>query len=93
MCTISDICILINHHRQAAIVRGAALGGLQDIQPSSRRARMHYGIDVTESFDPVIHQNRDRYTDDWDGSDRADHQVLWELPKVITAEEQSAVRC
>ncbi|CZT22028.1 related to hsp70 protein [Ramularia collo-cygni] len=80
-CKGVDVKLICPEHPQAAIVRGAALGGLQDIQPTSRRARMHYGIAVSQPFDPVIHQVRDSFADKWDGSPRAGSQIKWSLNK------------
>lgn len=75
-----------NNDRQSAIVRGAALSGLIEVQPTSRKSRMHYGWAAGQHWDPVRHQVRDYYESAWDGSPHARGNMLWELAKVIIRE-------
>lgn len=67
--------------RQAAIVRGAALSGLHNLQPSSRRARRHYGFSWGVLFSSSEHRPEHRYLDTWDRSYRARGYIKWSLGK------------
>jgi hypothetical protein len=68
--------------RQAAIVRGAAIRGLGDIKPMSRRSRRHYGFQLDLLFDPSQDHERDRYTNLFDRSDRAKGTMVWAIKMV-----------
>lgn len=63
-------------------MRGAALSGLQNIQPTSRRSRMHYGWACAEPYDPVRHDARDLCISIWDGSHQAAGNMRWPMEKV-----------
>lgn len=76
---------------QTAIVRGAAYSGLHDLQPSSRRSRLHYGFACHEAFDPVRHDPRDRFIWNWDGSARAKGQLDWQLGKGDAVDESTSI--
>ncbi|KAK4609911.1 Heat shock protein 12B [Fulvia fulva] len=80
-CQKAQIRLICPEHPQAAIVRGAALSGLQQIQPTSRRARRHYGFCFSLPFDRVRHRAQDKYIFAWDGSARADGNLCWEMAK------------
>lgn len=66
-------------------MRGAALSGLKNIQPTSRRSRLHYGWSCTEAFDGMRHDVRDRFLSEWDGSPQASGNMRWPLSKVSAA--------
>lgn len=77
---------------QSAIVRGAAFSGLHSIQPSSRRARFHYGFTVHEAFDPVRHKKKDRFIWDWNGTARASGNMRWQLAKGDLVNETTEIQ-
>ncbi|GIZ37993.1 hypothetical protein CKM354_000142000 [Cercospora kikuchii] len=58
-CQARGIRLLCPEHPQSAIVRGAALSGLHNIQPTSRRSRLHYGWACHEAFDSLRHHPED----------------------------------
>ncbi|EGP82386.1 uncharacterized protein MYCGRDRAFT_97567 [Zymoseptoria tritici IPO323] len=80
------------HKCQSAIVRGAALSGLHNIQPTSRRSRLHYGWSCSEAFDPMRHDERDAYLDPWyNNGKRATGNMCWELSKGDLVDETTKV--
>jgi hypothetical protein len=76
---------------QAAIVRGAALSGLHNLQPSSRRARRHYGFSWSVPFVRAQHSEQYRYLDTWDNSYRASGYMSWSLAKGDVVTEQTYI--
>lgn len=68
-------------HPQAAIVRGAALSGLHDIQPTSRLSRRHYGFAYIDTFDPLRHRPCDRIRSKWTGQYGGHGNLKWKLAK------------
>jgi hypothetical protein len=52
--------------RQAAIVRGAALRGLEGITPRMKRARRHYGFKLGKRFREGQDPKDSAYLDDFD---------------------------
>ncbi|KAF7188334.1 Heat shock 70 kDa protein 12B [Pseudocercospora fuligena] len=73
--------LICPEHAQSAIVRGAALSGLHEIQPISRRSRRHYGFELAEAFDRRRHKAEDAFYDDWDGRKMASGNMYWKLNK------------
>ena len=67
---------------QTAIVKGAALSGVLNLQPTSRRSRLHYGWSYSLPFDKEIHHVDDRFISSWDGELMAGGNMGWELAKV-----------
>ncbi|EME38937.1 hypothetical protein DOTSEDRAFT_83580 [Dothistroma septosporum NZE10] len=90
-CQAAKIRLICPEHPQAAIVRGAALSGLQQIQPSSRRARRHYGFVLGNKFDPVRHRPKDKYTSPWDGSPMAEGNLHWKMEKGDLIDENTKI--
>ncbi|EME80247.1 uncharacterized protein MYCFIDRAFT_189860 [Pseudocercospora fijiensis CIRAD86] len=74
--------LICPEHAQSAIVRGAALSGLHEIQPVSRRSRRHYGFELCEAFDRRRHKAENAYVDDWDGRKMASGNMHWKLNKL-----------
>ncbi|KAM3421123.1 hypothetical protein BST61_g1536 [Cercospora zeina] len=91
-CGPRGIKLLCPEHPQSAIVRGAALSGLHNIQPTSRRSRLHYGWDYHEAWDPMRHHRDDYFIWDWDGTARAGGNMMWELNKGDLVEETTEVK-
>ncbi|EMF08039.1 actin-like ATPase domain-containing protein [Sphaerulina musiva SO2202] len=84
---------LINpKNAQSAVVRGAALSGLKNIQPTSRRSRLHYGWSCTEAFDAMRHDVRDLFVSSWDGSPQASGNMRWPLSKGDLVDESTAIQ-
>jgi hypothetical protein len=66
-------------YRQAAIVRGAAIRGLGDIKPMSRRSRRHYGFQLDRRYDPNLDAGRERYVNLFDRSERTRGTIVWSI--------------
>lgn len=67
---------------QAAIVKGAALRGLEDLKPMSRIARRHYGFECAEAFREGIDPEHLSRIDDWSGEKYCDDRMTWGIHKV-----------
>lgn len=52
---------------QEAIVKGAALRGLERLRPSKRLARRHYGYSISMLFREGIDNEDYAWHSDWDG--------------------------
>jgi hypothetical protein len=69
-------------YRQAAIVRGAAIRGLGDIKPMSRRSRRHYGFQLDLRYVPDLDDEGNRYTNLFDRSERTRGTIVWSIKMV-----------
>ncbi|EME86907.1 uncharacterized protein MYCFIDRAFT_172600 [Pseudocercospora fijiensis CIRAD86] len=85
------IKLLCPPNPQSAIVRGAAYSGLHGIQPSHRRSRLHYGFACHVAFDPMVHDKRDRFISDWDGTARASGNLFWQLEKGALVDQNTKI--
>jgi len=74
---------------QEAIVKGAALRGLELLAPSVRLARRHYGYSISNTFREGIDDENDAYYCDWDGRKMCGARIQWFLSKVRTAQNLS----
>ena len=74
MCPVNPLVIhhqltdmhLLTFRRQSAVVRGAALRGLEGITPRMKRARRHYGIGISFAFREGKDPEELAYLDDFD---------------------------
>ena len=95
-CQPLGIRLICPEHPQAAIVRGAALSGLLDIQPTSRRSRRHYGFEYVYDCDcdPLRHRNQDTYKSyksPWNGRLKCGGNLKWELAKDSLVDEHTSI--
>ncbi|KAK7535588.1 hypothetical protein IWX49DRAFT_602368 [Phyllosticta citricarpa] len=74
---------------QAAIVKGAALRGLECLKPSSRIARYHYGYSVDSAFVEGVDPEDYAIIDDFDGSKLCRHVMCWVVNKGQTIDENT----
>ncbi|KAM0129318.1 hypothetical protein ACHAP3_007821 [Botrytis cinerea] len=58
-----NITLICPLHPQSAVVRGAALRGLEGIAPRVKHLRRHYGISLDKSFREGIDPEEDSYVD------------------------------
>lgn len=72
----------VNIVSQSAVVRGAAIRGLEGIAPRVKYARRHYGISVTYLFREGVDPEDTAYTDNWDNSRRCRDRMCWIISKV-----------
>ncbi|KAK8190110.1 hsp70-like protein [Phyllosticta capitalensis] len=72
---------------QAAVVRGAAIRGLEDIQPVTRLARRHYGYSICKTFRPGIYPESQSFIDRFNGKKMCRGRLSWKVSKgqVITS--------
>ncbi|KAE9364639.1 Hsp70 family protein-like protein [Stipitochalara longipes BDJ] len=61
------ITLMKPEHPESAIVRGAAIRGLEGIAPRMKRARRHYGFALSLDFREGIDPDATAYFDDFDG--------------------------
>jgi hypothetical protein len=74
--------LTLSFHSWSAVVRGAALRGLERDNPKliqMRICRKCYGISISEPFSSFKHQERDAYHDLFDGQKKARGQMEWLL--------------
>ncbi|TGO59243.1 hypothetical protein BOTNAR_0166g00110 [Botryotinia narcissicola] len=64
-------------HPQSAIVRGAALRGLEGIAPRFKQTRRHYGISLSMPFREGIDPEEDSYIDPWGNLKRCSGRMEW----------------
>ncbi|RAL13363.1 Hsp70 family protein [Aspergillus homomorphus CBS 101889] len=79
--TSSNITITIPTNPQAAIVQGAALRGLEGIRSTTKRCRRHYGFDWSHEFREGYDDDRNAYTDPFNGTKRIGGIVRWMIAK------------
>jgi hypothetical protein len=70
-----------NTHRQATIVKGAALRGLEGIKPTKKRCRRHYGFRIAEKFREGIDPEEDAFRDEFDGTKYCSGMTRWQITK------------
>ncbi|KXS95922.1 hypothetical protein AC578_5199 [Pseudocercospora eumusae] len=90
-CKQRGLRLLCPEHPQSAIVRGAALSGLLNIQPTSRRSRRHYGFSCHEPFDPLRHRLEDRFIWFWNNKPHASGNMFWELAKGDNVDDKTEI--
>ncbi|KAF1983181.1 actin-like ATPase domain-containing protein [Aulographum hederae CBS 113979] len=76
---------------QAAIVRGAALRGLEGTKPLSRRCRRHYGFEMGDIFREGIDPQCDGFWDEYDNVKRCRNRVQWEISKGQAIDETTFI--
>lgn len=69
-------------HRQAAIVQGAALRGLEGIRSTTRLCRRHYGFSWSVLFRNGYDDESDAWIDEYDGQKRVQGIMKWMIAKV-----------
>ncbi len=67
---------------QAAVVRGAALRGLEGTAPRIKYARRHYGIQLGMKFREGIDPEEDAYISLLDNTKRCAGRMKWLISKV-----------
>lgn len=86
----AEIKILQPVNAWTAIVRGAALRGLEGTIVTGRRCRSHYGLRVMPVFDPDIHTENQRSWDELMEIYRADDCMEWFVGKgTLVSEERT----
>jgi len=81
-----DIQLLCPEHPQAAIVRGAALRGMEGIAPSKKCCRRSYGVGSLQMFREGIDPEHRAHWNKWDGSKRCFGRMEWLIAKVTHPE-------
>jgi hypothetical protein len=67
---------------QEAIVKGAALRGLELLTPTVRLARRHYGYSISKLFREGVDNENDAYFCDWDNRKMCGARMQWFVAKV-----------
>ena len=86
-----NLRLLCPPNPQAAIVKGAALRGLGDIKPSRRRARRHYGFQVSRPFIEGVHPQRLSFLEQWTGLKYCSSLFAWKINKGDFMTEQTKI--
>lgn len=76
-----DISVLVGANPQAAILRGAAVRGLEGTAPRVRRCRRHYGIGLALPFRENVDPEDRSVTWPWDRSKMCKDRVHWLVDK------------
>ncbi|KAF2084380.1 actin-like ATPase domain-containing protein [Saccharata proteae CBS 121410] len=76
-------------HCQAAIVRGAALRGLENILPVQRKARRHYGFSCAMPFREGIDDERDAFFGIFENQKYCNQRIEWVVHKDTPIDEFS----
>ncbi|KAK8161276.1 hsp70-like protein [Phyllosticta citrichinensis] len=76
---------------QAAVVRGAALRGLEGIRPVTRLARRHYGYDINKPFREGIDPESSSYICKYHRTKRCRNRLDWQVSKgqIITSDTEA----
>ena len=72
--------------RQSAVVRGAALRGLEGIAPRMKRARRHYGFKIAMPFREGIDPEDNAFIRNFDGLKYCEGRVEWLIAKASNKE-------
>lgn len=70
---------------QAAVVRGAALRGLEGLAPTKKYARRHYGVSAGKIFRENIDPEYLSYMSTYDNQKCCDGRMSWMISKVSNA--------
>lgn len=69
-------------HSQAAVVKGAAIRGLEGLRPKTRLARRHYGYSFADFFRHGIDSEAHSFVDQFSGEKLCRGRISWEVCKV-----------
>ncbi|KAG4415113.1 hypothetical protein IFR04_011750 [Cadophora malorum] len=75
------ITLMCPEHPQSAVVRGAALRGLEGVVPRIKKARRHYGVGLNCPFEEGVDLESLGYIDEWDGRKLCLNRVVWMVSK------------
>ncbi|KAH6672241.1 Hsp70 family protein-like protein [Halenospora varia] len=76
-----QITLVCPEHPQSAVVRGAALRGLQGVTPRIRKVRRHYGVEANMEFQEGLDPEEKSFIDDWDGKKICEDRISWLISK------------
>lgn len=72
---------LLTTSSQSAVVRGAALRGLEGIAPRKKHARRHYGVGSGQLFREGIDPEENSFVSQFDEKKYCDHRTNWMIGK------------
>jgi hypothetical protein len=72
-------------YSQVAVVKGAALRGLEGIAPQKRKCKRHYGFKTNKTFREGIDEERHSCVRTFDGLKLCDGRASWVISKVSKA--------
>ncbi|EEP75420.1 conserved hypothetical protein [Uncinocarpus reesii 1704] len=79
-----NILVTVPDRPQTAIVRGAALRGLEGLRSITKRCRRHYGYSWAVPFRANEHKEPESFIDPWSGLKLASGMMKWMIAKVAT---------
>ncbi|TGO11634.1 hypothetical protein BTUL_0105g00240 [Botrytis tulipae] len=82
-----NITLICPLHPQSAVVRGAALRGLEGIAPRVKHLRRHYGIRLGFPFREGIDPENQSFIDCWDNIKYCGNRMSWPANKRLKGEE------
>lgn len=77
---------MLSNDSQAAIVKGAALRGLEGLKPTITIATRHYGWSLDLLFREGIDDEENSYIDVYDGTKRCRGRMDWAINMVSQGE-------
>ncbi|KAK5110335.1 hypothetical protein LTR62_006043 [Meristemomyces frigidus] len=80
-CTVISVQLLRPKYPQTAVMRGAALRAMQDINPKIRRHRRHYGVVTNMLFREGIDRRSQRFYSATEGGYQCRDRMLWLIHK------------
>ncbi|KAJ5708930.1 hypothetical protein N7493_010264 [Penicillium malachiteum] len=80
-CEARGMSLMCPGDPQASVVKGAALAGLKNSRPQTRKSRLHYGVIVGEQFREGIDPPDTAYHCKWDGLKRCNNRMEWIIQK------------
>lgn len=83
-CCLSVVRIADNLFRQAAIVQGAALRGLQGVRSTVKRCRRHYGLPLDTVYRPGIDDEKQVYIRHFSNTKYVRGTMTWAVRKVCS---------
>ncbi|OCK73988.1 actin-like ATPase domain-containing protein [Lepidopterella palustris CBS 459.81] len=91
-CTVQgSVRLICPEHPQAAIVRGAALRGLENIAPVRKRCRRHYGFQLSSKFREGIDPDDDATYDLWTKEKLCSTNICWQIKKGQVIDENTII--
>lgn len=71
--------------RQSAVVRGAAIRGLEGIAPRMKQSRRHYGVGLNMPFREGKDPEEKSFLNDFNDRKYCCHRVRWLISKVCSS--------
>ncbi|KAJ6153673.1 hypothetical protein N7470_006632 [Penicillium chermesinum] len=88
----SDLRVMQPMNAWSAVVRGAVQRGIEGNHVDNRKARCHYGVQVSRPYDPARHSPDRRYWSTYEEAYLVRGEMIWFIKKGATINENEPVR-